>query len=567
MSLDFIKRRENSQHIALAKKQQEQINYFIQSKIQNDFTSDYLEQWANRNYATSDHFLTWLKTVLKTENFLSAFKQLRYPLASSMLVNNEIKPQLERVFFAEDSYSDYIVRGKKVDTPTELEVNEYNEILFNALLFRYNDIVICDLKEINTPYRYLLEIDKVVAIESHNGKIEKIAFEAEMYDDTENEIHGYLYIDDKNYIFYNKELTTAINTVPHDLGYCPADYISDSSLNNDCDVVRESIFSYVKPELEEYVILKTLQRMSNINGVLPVATMLQTTEQKADGKDFKGVNVAEPMASNTITSQKAKEGATVKANDSQLQAGTIVKVPVVKNNQNGTIDMDLVKNFINFFYMPVDASEFLNKRVNDVKQLIVSTVVGDYKEQNESAKNELQIGKGYVNKEDVLRRIGKTMSKNRKSTDTKVLGLKYGINSISVDVSSGTKFFLETDLELYKQLKEASNPIERQNILIKISQNRNKFNPSKAQRESLLTKLLPFAYDADFNTALTQMLVDDVTKKLQTQFTYYISLFEAKYGDIIEFYNGIDGSDAERLIATDNILRGLINVNTAVPTA
>ena len=567
MSLDFIKKRENSQHIALAKKQQEQINYFIQSKIQNDFTSDYLDQWAQRNYATSDHFLTWLKTVLKTENFLSAFKQLRYPLASAMLVNDEIKPQLERVFFAEDSYSDYTVRGKKVDTPAELEVNEYNETLFNALLFRYNDIVICDLKEVNKPYRYLLEIDDVVAIESHNGKIEKIAFEAEMYDDTENEIHGFLYIDDKNYIFYDKELTTAINTVPHDLGYCPADYISNEALTNDCDVVRKSIFSYVKPELEEYVILKTLQRMSNINGVLPVATMLQTTEQKPDGKDFKGINGAEPMASNTITSQKAKEQATVKANDSQLQAGTIVRVPVVKNSQNGTIDMDVVKNFINFFYMPVEASEFLNKRVNEVKQLIVSTIVGDYKEQNESAKNELQVGKGYVNKEDVLRRIGRTMSKNRKSTDTKILGLKYGINSVSVDVSFGTKFFLETDLELYKQLKEAPNPLERQNILIKISQNKNKFNPSKAQREALLTKLLPFAYDADFNTALTQQLVENDTKKLQTQFTYYISLFEAKYGDIVEFYNGIDGSDAERLIATDNILRSLINVSSVTPTA
>jgi hypothetical protein len=159
------------------------------------------------------------------------------------------------------------------------------------------------------------------------------------------------------------------------------------------------------------------------------------------------------------------------------------------------------------------------------------------------------------------------MGKNRKSTDTKILGLKYGINSVSVDVSFGTKFFLETDLELYKQLKEAPNPLERQNILIKISQNKNKFNPSKAQREALLTKLLPFAYDADFTTALTQMLVDDVTKKLQTQFTYYISLFEAKYGDVVEFYNGIDGSDAERLIATDNILRSLINVSSVPATA
>ena len=52
--------------------------------------------------------------------------------------------------------------------------------------------------------------------------------------------------------------------------------------------------------------------------------------------------------------------------------------------------------------------------------------------------------------------------------------------------------------------------------------------------------------------------LDDKTKKLQLQFNYWISMFEAKYGDILIFYNNFDASNSEKLIAINNLLNNLI---------
>src|SRR5690349_18598579 len=110
--IDFIKKRTGGAEIVKAQKQQRDLSYFTESDIQGDVTREYLEQWAQRNYSGTDYFLSWLKTILKTDNFMSVFKQVRKPLASAKLVNDEIKPQLKRVFHAEDSYFRYFVSGK-----------------------------------------------------------------------------------------------------------------------------------------------------------------------------------------------------------------------------------------------------------------------------------------------------------------------------------------------------------------------------------------------------------------------------------------------------------------------
>jgi len=556
MSVEFLKDKKNASHLALASKQQEQINYFIQSSIQKEITQEYLTNWANRQYKTNDAFHNWLKTILKTDNFLSIYKYLRYPLPSAKLVNDEIKPQLKRVFHAEDSYSKYTIRGKNYDNIPELKSNEFNEIVFDALLFRYNDIIITDLKETNKPFRYLLEIDDVISIESENNVIKKIGFEAEIYDENGKEIEGFLYIDDKNYIFYNSDYVPVLN-VPHDLGVCPADYIEYDNFDCESDIVKKSMFSYVKPELEEYVFLKTLQRMTNANGVLPVVTKLKTTEKTKQGSDVDKASDTQPMSSNSIGSQQASVAGTMVGSNSPLQAGTIISVPQVKKDGGG-LDMDIVKNFLNFFYLPVEASEFLNKRILELKNDIIKSVVGDFQEQNQTAQNELQISKGYISRQDRLRNVAQSISKVRNNSDLKFLGLQHGINNVSVEVFEGSDFFLETQQELFELFKLSPNPIERKNVLVRSSQNKNKFNPSKAKRERLLYDLLPYASDVDFDKALSNNLVSNEVKVLQTQFIYYINLFEAKYGDINEFYDNIQATNSERLIIINNLIYEMI---------
>jgi len=554
MSKDFVKSRIGAKHLAEAKRQQKQLSYFTRSQIQDDITEEYLKTWIERKYKTDDEFINWVKTVFRTDNFLSFYKYFRNPVASSRLVNDTIKPQLARVFFAEDSYFKYTIKGTEVQEPEELDCENLNTWLFDAILFRYNDIIVVDMEEVNEPYRELISIENVIAIESRKSVIKKIAYSGCIEID-EKHIEGFVYMDDEAYIFYDTDYNELKN-IPHDLGICPADYVSNEAFGDD-DIVRKSIFSYVREEFEEYVFLKTLQRMTEPNGAIPIVTQLQTKE-KANGEDFKGSTDKEPMAAREIGGQKSDQfGSEVAGSRSPLQTGSIIKVPMIKR-EDGSLDMEAVKSFINFFYIPVESLKYLNERIAEIKDSILKTILGDMADQTNDRKNELQVKGGFVSAEDRLRSISAQLSRVRKRTDYKMLGLRYGVDNVTNDAFYGSDFFLESQNDLYELFKKSPNPIERKNILLRLSKNQNRFNAERKERQVLMYELMPYSADVDFEKAIEKGSVDKITFQLQTRFHYWLSMFEAKYGDLVYFWNNTEGTKSEKLLMMNNFLSELI---------
>jgi hypothetical protein len=371
--------------------------------------------------------------------------------------------------------------------------------------------------------------------------------------------YGVLYLDSERYCFYSKDLEKELLNIPHDLGKCPAVWVSNEAFSTDNDIVRKSMFSYVREELEEYVFLKTLLKMTEPNGAIPVTVKLKTDKRTSDGQDIKGVDAKMPMASGTIGSQKAEVGKDVQGNNGKgLQAGTVIEVPIVKDN-NGNVNTDIIQNFAKFFYIPTDILEYLNKRIVQIERSIIMNVLGDYMEMNdEIAKNEFQVSKSFTNKQDKLRYLAMNMTWTRSQSDYQMLALAYGKENVKVDIFYGSDFYLDNESELYKMFEQAPNQIERRNLLQRIGKTKFRFNKDRADREWLLNTLLPFVADKDFEKAVELLLVDDTTKKLQLQFNYWISMFEAKYGDILIFYNNFDASNSEKLIAINNLLINLI---------
>ncbi len=560
MSKHFIESKVGSSSIQIARKQQTQLAYFTQSRVQEDISISYLDAWANRNYRGNDDFLNWVRMVFRTENFLSFFKYLRFPLASARLINERIKTPLHRVFFSEDSFFHYIIKGEQVQEPKNLDIKEFNNQMFNALLFRYNDILIHDLRDINDPIRHLVSIDNVVALDSHNNVINRIAYTASIVVE-DKVLTGFLFIDASNYMFFEQDKEQPTVVIPHDLGECPADYIAKEAFSDD-DIVRKSVFSYAREELEEYVFLKTLQRMTEPNGAIPITTQLDFKEKGHD--DIKGTSEKEPMTTKEIGSQRGTIGKELEGSKSLLQTGTRILIPPIRK-KDGSIDMDAVKNFINFFHAPVESLEFINRRIKEIEHSIVVSLCGDFAEGNESAKNELQVSKGFVSKEDKLREISMQLTRIRNRSDFKMLALQFGRDNVSVDHFYGSDFFLESQEDLYKMFKESPNPIERKNILIRLSRNRGRFNPNKAEKEVLLNKLLPYSSDEDFDKAADRGIVDNTTFQYQTRFDYWIGIFQANFGDILEFFNMLEGTEAEKLMAINNLIIETIKNNTTEP--
>ena len=565
MSKDFIKSGYNSASIQKAISQEKQLNYILNSNLQDDrVDSNYLQQWAERNYQTNDFFLNWVKSIFRTENFLTFFKYLRYPLPSTKIIHNRIEPQLMRVFHAEDSDFKYDVRNKEfADFSEDLNIKQFNTEIFERLLYKHNSLIVSDLDSFvaNKPYRYFVDIADVRSIEVKNHVIEKISFvgciteiETEEGKTEVEKEHGYIYIDSEKYAFYDDKMEF-VSEVIHDLGYCPVHFISKRSLNNDC-IIKESLFTYIRQEVEDYNFLKTLQKMTDVNGMIPVVSKIEATKPAEDRPTGQPQNEAIiGQMSSKVHNQNQNLGT------GDLQPGTIHEIPIdAIRSDDGSINMDAVKNYLNFHYTPIEALEFINKRITDIERSIVSTIVGDVLESSEASKNEDQIAKSISILENTLRSFAETLNRIRKLSDFDMLALKYGVDQVNeVFIHYGTDFFLETQTKLFDDLAKAPNTLERKNIIVRISNNRYKNNSDQLSRQKLLYDLMPFVSDKDFEQALGLQIVSQVNKDYQLRFNYWIDQFEAYYGDIVTFYKSLDTiTKAEKLVLINNLVIELI---------
>ena len=566
MSRTFIESHRNQLQLTEAISQEKQLAYFTESKIQPDYQSaEYLQQWASRKFETYDYFLNYVKGVFKTANFLTFFKYLRFPLPSSKIINNKIITDLQRVFEAEDSNFDYDVQNvSDTDFLGELEPHEFNEMIFQGLLHEHNSLLLTDLRadEPNKPFRTLIPIKNVVSIQMDGCEIDKIAIKAEWVDENGTEVKGYYYIDDKSYIFYS-DAYQELSRFDHGLDHCPVHFIAARGFGSK-KIVRESIFSYIREELEEYNFLKTLQKMTEPNGAIPIVTHLKSSDKKDE--DFKSV-ANEPGGSEALASGRAKVQGTTIPTEGMLQTGTTIAVPRIVDDK-GNINMAVVSDYIKFHYIPTEALIYLKDRIKEIELSIVTTIVGDASISNEIAQNVVQVRKSVISLENTLRKLSADFSRIRKLADIDFLELKYGADRVNeVTCFYGTDFLLESKEDLFLEFKSAPNPIERKNILIRIAESKYRNNPEKLGRQVILNNLLPFIADTDFDRAVAKGL-DPVTFDLQNRFNYWIQQFESEYGDIVVFFAGMgDILESLKYRAINDLIINLIpkaNVNSSV---
>lgn len=552
MSKEFIEKRVGSADLAEAIRQKKQLREHTVSEVQEDITISYLDEWAKREYRSNSDFLNYVKVLFRTENFLTFYKYYRKPSPASALINDVIMPALERVFYSDDSYFHYTIKGERVNTPEQLETEKFQDKIFREIILNHNSIIIHDLEGINQACRYLVDIENVVSIESHDSEIERIAFKG-WVEIEEEKVYGYIYVDAYEFAFYDNQLKESepLLVVPHDLGECPADYITPYAMGSK-DVVRKGILSYSKEKLEEYDFLKTLQKLTEPSNAFPVIAKLKTTDNKAESQET--ADTETPLSSGLVP----------KPQGSPTQPGSLISIPIDGiRNDNNDINMDIVKNFFSHFYAPVEILEFINKRIDQIHNDLIVQILGDFKQKNEDARNELDVKSGYVSMEDRLRVVSKYLSRVRNISDYKFLSLENGPDQVSVDCFYGSDFFLASENELYTMFKDSPNVLERKHILKKLSSTRNKFNPERAKRDKILYDLIPFISDKDFNASIDR--TDNTTFLYQTRFEYWIGMFEAQYGDIVEFWDGLKDDtitksyqDSEIINIINNLVKNFI---------
>ncbi len=548
MSVNFIKERIGSSYLDKAVRQQEQLRELTVSEVQEDISVEYLNNFVNANYRSDSHFLNWVKVIFKQENFLSFYKYHRTPGAASALVNEQILPALNRVFYSDDSEFSYVIKGETVSEPKELDLMTFKEKIHRALIFNHNDILIHDLDGINNPFRELVCIKNVVSIQSKDSVIHKIAYSSSITNDDGEIITGYTYIDSERYAFYDQvDNDTPLIESFHDLGICPAIYLTPHAFSDE-DPVRDGFLSRSKEKLEEYEFLKTLQRLTEPHNAFPVQTKLKSTQTGSDQSSAENM----PMSSGKLP----------KASGSETQPGTIIEIPITEvKDEEGKVNMDVVDKYVKYHFSPPDILKYIDERISKIKNDLIEQILGDFKQKNEDARNELDVQSGLISMEDRLRIFSMQMSRVVTISDKIMLSLKYGKENIYTKSFYGSDFLLSSEAKLYEMFEKSPNVRERKIILKKISSTRHKHSPKEATRDKILYDLIPFVSDKDFEMSIN--LIDNITYLYYVRFPYWIGQFESLYGDIVEFYesyNDINKSytDSEIINLINNLVQNFI---------
>ena len=144
-----------------------------------------------------------------------------------------------------------------------------------------------------------------------------------------------------------------------------------------------------------------------------------------------------------------------------------------------------------------------------------------------------------------------------------MLNLKYGKDLVNeVFIHYGTDFFLDSQTKLFDDLEKAPNTLERKNIIKRISQNRYKNNIDQSARQRILYDLLPYCSDKDFDVARDTQTAGDINIQYQLRFNYWISQFEAQFGDIVTFWKELTVDNSQKIVLINNLIIIIIQDGT-----
>ena len=288
-----------------------------------------------------------------------------------------------------------------------------------------------------------------------------------------------------------------------------------------------------------------LKKRLDYNGTTPVVSMYKQKREPC-GRDFNdGTKCKDGYLSETIhnTLIGGKDDilpCPVCNKAANLQPGMVMEFnpPVPIEGQPPPIDLNA--NPINFFHPPVDILEYIDGRIESIKnEEIKFPLVGKTGEiENSAPKTEQEINRSTDTLRNTLTNLSMNISKVRKRIDFKAIALRFGRERIvKLLTNYGDDFYLETERELRDTLKITDNPIERQNLLNRVNITHFRNNPLELEGVQLEYLLIPYGSqsDMDFLNYVNAGKVSDESIELRTNWTMYKGLFEGKFGKLPVF--------------------------------
>lgn len=194
----------------------------------------------------------------------------------------------------------------------------------------------------------------------------------------------------------------------------------------------------------------------------------------------------------------------------------------------------------------VDSLKFNVSEQDRLRDEIINSVVGnDENLINEEAVNEKQVDAGFESQTNVLYRLKKGWEKIQKWADSTCCRLRYGGGYISCNINYGTRFFLQSVAELWKNYENAKEQGASEAVLdaiydqIIVTEYRT--NPQQMRRMRILGDLEPYRHATreEMRQLFNDGVVDAQTLAMKLQFSDLVKRFERENINVLEFGEGM----------------------------
>lgn len=556
-----VKEQRNRRTVNLAMLHQNRLRFHIQTEASTPMLMSY-DKFHRKAvglpavgvWQALDDFLAFVENLIPHDKF-KIFKSLfRFPVATNDILA-VCFDKLSRIFEGRDPVYDYQFRTTEQRDDWEWyrkevlgEPSVWKTRGWEYFKTEINSVLIVDMPQEQQAvdryprlYFYWLPIGKVESYETdRQGRIEWIAFRQKG--------DRLAVIDDERYrIFRYKDSVIGELEVEntHDLGYCPARFFWNESVNLQNPDVKASPVTKELGKLDWWLFFNTSKNHLDLYGSYPVYYGYEqncdyhndNTGDYCDGGFLYDVKGVQKLDLNGLPVPCPKCG-----EHRITGAGSFVEVPVPGENQP-----DLGGHPVGMLTVDRSSLDYNVDEVDRLRTEIITSIVGTNEEiTTRDALNEQQIRANFESQSTVLNRIKKGFEDAQQWVDETVCRLRYGSLFLSCAISYGTEFYLSTVDDLrdrYKKAKEAgASEAELDALQQKIIETEYRNNPTLRQRMIVLADLEPYRHMSrdEVMQLRDKGIVTDEELMIKLNFTDYVRRFERENMNILEFGENTD---------------------------
>lgn len=519
---------------------QNRLKFHAETVISEDDASPYLQD-----------FLEGVKIQLPSDKY-EVFKSLmRFPLPTTDIIDT-IKDHYSKVFEAKDQFIDIRAGSEEEVIAFQTLLEELNEDNFwknralDAICEEPNIVLICDKPSTDEkgeykPYFYALSIEKVIDVLANDeNEIEYIIFN----DNDANEKPYIAIIDDEYYhkaVKIKGEDEYSISSIPHNLGYTPARFLSAERLHNRTRVVQKSPLSAVLSRLDEYLTKYIGKNHLEMYAAFPIYWMYGIDEDGVITDDELREGLGDDLF-NSYYERGTLE--TVRKNISSrnklknvIGAGTLMEVPAPLSKE----EYDL-REPMGIIPADIESLKYNAGEIDSLEEKIMNKATGKIEKASRMDRtNEAAVSSQFESERDVLIYVSSQLSKARTWLWDTLGKLYLGDKFKKSTYDYGTEFFIEDETQAIKNFESykkagASQTLmaHRANIFRQVA---TKNRPTMQLRLKILEAIEPYPL-LDVQECINmfnQGIITGIDLDVKLRFTEYVNQFEREVGSITSF--------------------------------